>query len=197
MKPCRSPRRSGGQPGARVRLARAAAALTAAVAGLLVSPSLAVAHERWVKHDFQPFDRGYFQSMTGQVLRLSVTAAAAVVVVVALWYLAAIGVLERVTPTSAERKAERERKGRVRHPLVAFLRFFLDGYVASPVLARVEIAAVMVFARLPGLVLLLGAVFSIEQTAFWRSGRSGSGEHPRSRLAPVVVLARAVPRQNR
>ncbi|HEY8924619.1 MAG TPA: hypothetical protein VIU64_09570 [Polyangia bacterium] len=148
MKPCQSPRRSA---------AALAAGLVAACAVLLVSPALAFAHERWVKHDFQPFDRGYFQSMTGQVLRLSLTAAAAVAVVVALWYLAAAGLLARVTPTSAERKAERERRGRIHHPLLALLRFFLDGYVPSPTLARIEVVAVMVFARLPGLVLLLGA----------------------------------------
>src|SRR5690349_15974593 len=126
MKPCRSPRRSPGGPAAgrgasldRGGREARAAGLIATVAGLLLSPALALAHERWVKHDFQPFDRGYFQSMTGQVLRLSLTAAAAVAVVVALWYLAAAGLLERVTPTSAERKAERERRGRVHHPLLA------------------------------------------------------------------------------
>ena len=42
-----------------------------AVAILLVAPARALAHERWVKHDFQPFDHAYFHSMTGQVLRLS------------------------------------------------------------------------------------------------------------------------------
>jgi len=148
MKRCRSRRHS---PAVVV-------AVVAVAVATLVAPARALAHERWVKHDFQPFDHAYFQSMTGQVLRLSLAAAAAVAVIVALWYLAAAGLRERVTPTSAEKQAERDRRGRgVHHPLLAFVQFFLDGYVASPALARIETAAVAVFARLPGLVLLLGA----------------------------------------
>jgi len=40
---------------------------------------------------------------------------------------------------------------------VTLVRFFLDGYIAGPGLARAEAIAVVVFARLPGLVFLLGA----------------------------------------
>jgi uncharacterized membrane protein YphA (DoxX/SURF4 family) len=125
-------------------------------AGLLV-PARASAHERWVKHAFKPFDRGYFQSMSGEVLHLSLLAAAAVAVIIGLWYLGAVVLVERLTPTSVEKQVEQDRRGPVRRPFVWLIRFFLDGYLASPGMARAESIAVLVFARLPGLVFLLGA----------------------------------------
>src|SRR3569623_182095 len=96
--------------------------------------------------------------MTGQVLRLSVAAACAIAVIIALWYLVAAGLLERLTPTSVEQKVEEEKRGSAHHPLVSLLRFFLDGYLPSAWLARAERVSVFVFARLPGLVFILGAL---------------------------------------
>src|SRR3569623_187792 len=95
--------------------------------------------------------------MTGQVLRLSVAAACAIAVIIALWYLVAAGLLERLTPTSVEQKVEEEKRGSAHHPLVSLLRFFLDGYLPSAWLARAARVSVFVFARLPGLVFILGA----------------------------------------
>jgi len=132
------------------------AAALAVVAAWLV-PAAAHAHERWVRHDYKPFDRDYFRFMTGQVLQLSVAASCAVAVIIALWYLVAAGLLERLTPTSVEQKVEEEKRGSAHHPLVSLLRFFLDGYMPSAWLARAERVSVFVFARLPGLVFILGA----------------------------------------
>ncbi|HET6279413.1 MAG TPA: hypothetical protein VFH73_00545 [Polyangia bacterium] len=123
----------------------------------VLAPGLAWAHERWVKHDAKPFNRGYFESMSGEVLELSLLAAVAVAVVVGLWYLGAVGLVERVTPTSAEKQMPRARRGPLGRFFIAVLRFFLDGYMGSPLLARAETVAVFLFSRLPGLVLLLGA----------------------------------------
>jgi uncharacterized membrane protein YphA (DoxX/SURF4 family) len=127
------------------------------VVGGLLTPVQALAHERWVKHDFKPFNRGYFQSMSGEVLRLSLLAAAAVAVIVGLWYLGGVVLLDRLTPTSVERKVETEKPRPARRPLASLTRFLLDGYVAGAWLGSAERIAVFVFARLPGLVLLLGA----------------------------------------
>jgi uncharacterized membrane protein YphA (DoxX/SURF4 family) len=136
----------------RANLARLAGAV------VLLAPALAQAHERWVKHDAQPFDRAYFQSMTGEMLELSLAAAAAVAVIILLWYLGVVGLIEWLTPTSVEKNIPQRRRG----PLVRFfagvVRFFLDdGFHSSPALARAELVAVAIFARLPGLVFLLGA----------------------------------------
>jgi uncharacterized membrane protein YphA (DoxX/SURF4 family) len=145
------PRRTSPCPDAGAR------AVAAVAIALLLAPARVEAHERWVKHAFKPFNRGYFRSMTGEVLQLSLLAGAAVAVIVGLWYLGAATLLERLTPTSVEKKAEQDRRGPVGRPLVSLIRFFLDGYVAAPWLARAERLAVVVFARLPGLVFLLGA----------------------------------------
>ena len=131
---------------------RAAALLFAALA-----PSAAGAHERWVRHDARPFNHGYFQSMSGEVLELSLLATVAVGVIIGLWYLGAVGLVERWTPTSVEKNLPRPKRGPLARFVVAVLRFALDGYMDSPALARAEAVAVLVFARLPGLVLLLGA----------------------------------------
>ena len=96
--------------------------------------------------------------MSGQVLRLSVAAACAVAVIIALWYLVATVLLERLTPTSVEQKLEEAQRGSARHPLLSLIRFFLDGYLPSAWLARAERVSVFVFARLPGLVFILGAL---------------------------------------
>lgn len=129
----------------------------AALAGAWLVPAVAHAHERWVRHDYKPFDRDYFRSMSGQVLRLSVAAACAIAVIVALWYLVATVLLERLTPTSVEQKVEQAQRGSAHHPLASLIRFFLDGYLPSRWLARAERVSVFVFARLPGLVFILGA----------------------------------------
>jgi hypothetical protein len=123
-----------------------------------LAPRAAVAHERWVKHDAQPFDHHYFQSMTGEVLHLSLLAAAAVAVTIGLWYLGAVVLVQRLTPTSVEKNDPRTRRSVAGRLLAALVRFFLDGYVEGRGFARAELIAVFVFARLPALVFLLGAV---------------------------------------
>lgn len=125
--------------------------------GVLLAPALARAHERWVKHDYKPFNRDYFHSMSGEVLELSLLAAAAVTVVIGLWYVAAVVLVDRLTPTSVERDEKRTQRAPVRRFLNSLVQFFLDGYVRSRWLVHAEKIAVLVFARLPGLVLLLGA----------------------------------------
>lgn len=127
------------------------------VAAALLWPALAQAHERWVKHDAKPFDHSFFQSMTGQMLELSLAATAAVAVIVALWYLAAVPLVDRLTPTSMEKTLPRGRLGVVGRAFGPLIRFALDGYMDNRWLARAERVAVFIFARLPGLVLLLGA----------------------------------------
>jgi hypothetical protein len=124
---------------------------------LALAPRAVFAHERWVKHDAQPFDHHYFQSMTGQVLQLSLLAAAAVAVTIGLWYLGAVVLVHRLTPTSVEKSDPRTRRGVVARFAAALVRFFLDGYVEGPGFARAELIAVFIFARLPALVFLLGA----------------------------------------
>lgn len=135
---------------------RSGVRVAAGLAALLV-PSLAWGHERWVRHEAKPFNRGYFESMTGEVLELSLLAAAAVTIIIALWYLGAVVVVERLTPTSVEKNLPRAQRGPVGRFFVAAIRFVLDGYVGSRWLAKAETVAVFVFARLPGLVFLLGA----------------------------------------
>ena len=129
----------------------------ALLAPQLLAPARASAHERWVQHAFKPFDRGYFRSMSGEVLHLSLLATAAVAVIIGLWYLGAVVLVERLTPTSVEKQRAEDRRGPARRPFVWLVRFFLDGYLAPPRLQRAEAWAVTVFARLPGLVFLLGA----------------------------------------
>ena len=136
---------------------------SARLAGLLVglfaawAPAVADAHERWVKHDAKPFDRHYFQSMTGEVLELSLLATATVAVIIGLWYLGAVVLVERLTPTSVEKQLPRQKRGPLGRFFTGLLRFALDGYVDSPWLVRAERIAVFIFARLPGVVFLLGA----------------------------------------
>ncbi|HEX3697832.1 MAG TPA: hypothetical protein VH374_20835 [Polyangia bacterium] len=124
---------------------------------ILLAPVAAFAHERWVKHDAKPFDHAYFHSMSGEVLELSLLATAAVAVIIGLWYLGAVTLVERWTPTSVEKNLSRPKHGPLGRWLIAVLRFALDGYIDSPWYARAERVAVFLFARLPGLVLLLGA----------------------------------------
>ncbi|HEY4185187.1 MAG TPA: hypothetical protein VGP07_08970 [Polyangia bacterium] len=130
------------------------------IAVVLSAPAPLWAHERWVMHAFKPFNRDYFRSMSGEVLHLSLLAAAAVAVIIGLWYLGATVLLDRLTPTSVEKQLEREQRGSLLRPLGALLRFFLDGYMPSSGMARAERISVLVFARLPGLVFLLGAAES-------------------------------------
>ena len=131
----------------------------AVLAGAWLLPAAAHAHERWVRHAYKPFNRDYFRSMSGEVLRLSLAAACAVAVIIALWYLVATVLLDRLTPTSVEQKLEAEKRGTANHhPFLAVLRFFLDGYLPAAWLARAERVSVFIFARLPGLVFILGAV---------------------------------------
>ena len=54
------------KPSPLLRLLRALSLLVVAAA-----PCLADAHERWVKHDAKPFNRQYFESMSGEVLEPS------------------------------------------------------------------------------------------------------------------------------
>lgn len=129
----------------------------AALAAIWLVPAVAQAHERWVRHDYKPFDRDYFRSMTGQVLRLSLAAACAIAVIITLWYLVATVLLERLTPTSVEQQVEQAHRGSAHHPLLSLMRFFLDGYLPSRWLVHAERISVFIFARLPGLVFLLGA----------------------------------------
>ncbi|HXI56979.1 MAG TPA: hypothetical protein VNO55_13020 [Polyangia bacterium] len=140
------------KPSPLLKLLRALSLLVVAVA-----PCLAQAHERWVKHDAKPFDRQYFESMSGEVLELSLLATAAVAVIIGLWYLGAVVLVERLTPTSVEKKMPRAKRGPIARFVALAIRFALDGYVDSPWLARAETVAVFIFARLPGLVFLLGA----------------------------------------
>src|SRR5258708_34730383 len=79
------------KPTSRHNRGRAAAIAAVTVVTLAaLCPRLALAHERWVKHDAKPFDRGFFQSMTGQMLELAPAATAAAAVIVALWYLSSV-----------------------------------------------------------------------------------------------------------
>jgi hypothetical protein len=127
------------------------------VAGVaLLGPALAWAHERWVPHEAAPYDHSYFEHMTGEVLRWSLLATAALAGVILLWYLVVLDFVERLTPATEE---ARRREAALPLPKRLFrrgLRFALDGDVEHPWLARGERIAVLVFARLPAAVLLLG-----------------------------------------
>ncbi len=132
-------------------------AIAAGVLALVV-PALALAHERWVKQVFLPFDEAYFRSMSGQVLQLSLAASLAIAGVVAGWYLVAVPICELITPHGADGQ-ERERRLPVwkRH-LRAVMRFGLDADIETPLMARGERWAARIFMRLPAAVLALGAI---------------------------------------
>src|SRR5712672_2925852 len=89
--------------------------------------------------------------------RAAAIAAVTVVTLAALCHLAAVPLVERLTPTSVEKTLPRARAGVLMGFFSPLIRFALDGYMDSRWLARAERAAVFVFARVPGLVLLLGA----------------------------------------
>jgi uncharacterized membrane protein YphA (DoxX/SURF4 family) len=132
-------------------------AAVAAGALALAVPALAYAHERWVRQVWKPFDVAYFRSMTGEVLRTSLTAAIAVAGVVAAWYLVAVPVCEKITPHGPEAVAREARLPLLARWSRAVGRFVLDADVDTPLMARGERWAARVFQRIPAAVLMLGA----------------------------------------
>jgi uncharacterized membrane protein YphA (DoxX/SURF4 family) len=132
-------------------LSGAAAALAAAI------PALGYAHERWVRQVWRSFDEAYFRSMTGEVLRTSITATIAVAGVVAAWYLVAVPVCDAITPHGADALAREARRPILQRWSRAVLRFVLDADVDTPLMATGERWAARVFQRIPAAVLLLGA----------------------------------------
>jgi uncharacterized membrane protein YphA (DoxX/SURF4 family) len=129
-----------------------------ALAAALGVPAAAIAHERWVKRVYLPFDKAYFQHMTGQVLRFSLGAALAVTGVVTAWYLLAVPIVDKLTPHSAEDR-EREARRPAWQRLARFVvRFLLDADEDNRFMEVGERLAAGVFQRLPAAVLALGAI---------------------------------------
>lgn len=119
-------------------------------------PAVAYAHERWVRHEALPFDKDYFRSMTGEVLQFSLMAALAVAGVVAIWYLVAVDLVERLTPATPDARAREARRPLLVRKLRWGLRFLLDGDVGGAWMDKGERIAALIFARLPAGVLILG-----------------------------------------
>jgi hypothetical protein len=163
------------------RSARWLSALGGAIGIALAAP--AAAHERWVPHAYRPYDQGYFRSLAGETLELSLLAALGVACAVAVWYLLATPLSERLSLRSTEARA---REATLPAPMRAargLLRFALDGDVSWPAWQRGLWAAAVVFSRIPGAVLALGVVQG------WLVMPSFPLHGP---LAPVVRIAEAV-----
>ncbi len=124
----------------------------------LLAPTLAFAHERWVANTPRfPIDRGYFQSMTGEVLVFSLLGSFAVFGVVVLWYLSAPGIVDALTPITPSARAREAARPFVVRGVRGVIRFLLDGPTESAFMRRGLVVAEIVFDRIPALVLLLGA----------------------------------------
>ncbi len=124
----------------------------------LFAPGIAWAHERWVKHAFKPFNRAYFRSMSGEVFQLSLLAAFAVAGLITIWYLAAVGLVQQLTPTRVERQSQAPRRGWLPPWAGTLVRFILDANVRNRWITVGEKAAVLVFSKIGGVVLALGVV---------------------------------------
>ena len=125
---------------------------------IAVMPGLAWAHERWVHHALRrPVDQAYFRAMRGDVLRFSVMASLGVAGIVTIWYLFATELLDRLTPATPEAWTRERRLPAPRRFVRAALRFVLDADLEGPAMERGEKIATFVFAKIPALVLALGA----------------------------------------
>lgn len=116
---------------------------------VLALPALAYAHERWIRHRAKPFDKAYFQSLSGEVLELSLLATLGIASLIATWYMVAVPLRDRVEDLREQGKGGR---------LAAVLGFFLDAEIDAPFLSRAERVTEELFARIPGLVLMLGVI---------------------------------------
>jgi uncharacterized membrane protein YphA (DoxX/SURF4 family) len=130
----------------------------AALVFVVFAPTIAWAHERWVHHRLLfPVDRGYFRSMSGDVLRFSLMASLGIAGIVTIWYLFATELLDRLMPATQEAWAREKRLPIVRRTVRAGLRFVLDADLDGPVMEKGEKIATLVFAKIPAFVLALGA----------------------------------------
>jgi uncharacterized membrane protein YphA (DoxX/SURF4 family) len=129
----------------------------AAFAAVLLSVRHALAHERWVAHALKhPVNKAYFRAMTGEVLGYSLMSTLVVALVLAGWYLVAVPLVEAITPATAEDRLAEARRPRWLRTIRLAFRFFLDGDVESPVLAKLERGSAWLFAKLLAAVLALG-----------------------------------------
>lgn len=127
-------------------------------AALLAWPAVALGHERWIPHQPRfPVDHAYFQSMSGEVLVLSLGAAVAIFGVVLLWYLSAPDLVERLTPVTASAQAREERRNFVSRGIRLLARLALDGPVQGRFMTGGLTVAAFLFSKIPAFVLALGA----------------------------------------
>jgi hypothetical protein len=123
-----------------------------------LAPAIAWAHERWVANTPRfPINRAYFQSMSGEVLLYSVGASITIFGVIVLWYLSAPGIVEALTPVTPSALAREAARGPVARGARALLRFILDGPAEGAFMRRGLAVSTFVFARIPAVVLALGA----------------------------------------
>lgn len=121
-----------------------------------LSPALAWAHERWVPNTPRfPIDRGYFQSMSGEVLLYSLGATLSLFGIVLVWYLLVPNLVDALSPGAAATAPAGESP--LRRIARYLFRVALDGDVPGPGFARGLRVASFVFARVPAFVLGLGA----------------------------------------
>jgi hypothetical protein len=123
-----------------------------------VLPAIAIAHERWVKHTYRPFDVGYFRSLSGEVLNYSLAAAGAIAGVIIGWYLIAAELADRLDLSTPEARAREARRPFPLRVVRALVRFGVDAEIDTPLFRLGQGAAAFVFARIPALVLALGVV---------------------------------------
>ncbi|MFO0546791.1 MAG: hypothetical protein U0271_00320 [Polyangiaceae bacterium] len=133
-----------------------AVALFGALVGLVL-PGLCVAHERWVRRVYLPFDHAFFTTMSGLVAKLSIAAALAIAGAVSLWYVLALPLAERLRPHNAEDRDRERRLPLSRRIARRVLRFAIDAEEETSFMIVGERVAAAVFQRLPAAVLLLGA----------------------------------------
>jgi uncharacterized membrane protein YphA (DoxX/SURF4 family) len=136
--------------------ARSIKVSAAALAGTCL-PAAAFAHERWVAHGLKhPVNKLYFRSMTGEVLAYSLMSTGVLACVLSCWYLAAVPVVESISPITTEDLAAEARRSAPVRAIRWALRFLLDADIESPTLSTLENASAWLFAKLPAAILALG-----------------------------------------
>src|SRR5262249_10821476 len=131
----------------------------------------------------------YFESMTGEVLVYSMLSTLVVACVLAAWYLAAVPLLESITPLTVEERSREALRPILVRMIRATMRFLLDGDVEDPRLATLEQISAWFFAKLLAAVLALGVYQNwLVMPSYPLDGSAG----PSARVGAVLRVVEAI-----